>query len=113
VAAGLPPVLPGYPPRDDASANSHDGPRALDDEDEEGRNIRRIPRIRRLIAPRRRLRKESTLPDDDAGDSRTATETADGPDDGHRSHPRRSLSRSKGCNCSDCIPRWAETSDRP
>lgn len=114
MVAELPPVSLRCPLRDDASVNSHDEPRALGGEDEEGHNIRRILHIRRLIVPRKKPHKESTSPGDDAGDSHTAVEIVDGPnDDRQRSHSRKNPFQSKVCNCSDCIPRLAEIWDRP
>lgn len=82
MVAELPAASLGHPPRDDENVNWHDAPCALDDEDGEDCNTRRILCSRRSIAPRRKRRKESTPPDGDADDSRTAAdETADGSSD--------------------------------
>lgn len=112
-AAGLPAASLKHPPRDDEDADWDGAPCALGDEDDEDRNIRRIPRILRSIAPPRKLRKESTPPDGDADDSRTAAEIADGSSGGRCYRSWRSPRRSKVYNCSGCTPRWEETWGRP
>lgn len=104
-AAGLPAASLKHPPRDDEDADWDDVPCALGDEDDEGRNIRRIPRILRSIVPPRKLRKESMLPDDDADDSRTVAEIADGSSDDRCYRSRRSPRRSKVYNYSGCTLR--------
>lgn len=83
MAAELPAASLKHPPRDDENVNWRDEPRALGSEDDEARNVR-ILRILRSIAPRRKPRKESTPPDDDADGSCTAAEIADGSNDDRR-----------------------------